>query len=109
SHWMWYVFPQLKGLGRSFEANYYGLASLKEARAYLAHPILGPRLVQITHALEALCESDPTAVMGYPDDVKLRSCMTLFEAAGGGNAFSAVLNRFYRGERDAATIHLIDR
>ncbi len=106
-HWMWYVFPQMKGLGRSFEANYYGIASLEEARAYLAHPVLGPRLAQITHSLEGLDESSPTAVMGYPDDIKLRSCMTLFEAAGGGSVFSAVLNKFYHGERDAATLELL--
>lgn len=107
SHWMWYVFPQMKGLGRSFESNYYGLASLEEARAYLAHPVLGPRLVQITHLLEGIDESSPTAVMGYPDDIKLRSCMTLFEAADGGSTFSAVLDRFYRGERDAVTLELL--
>lgn len=105
-HWMWYCFPQMKGLGRSFESEYYGIASLDEAKAFLAHPVLGPRLVQIVHALEQLKESNPTAVMGYPDDMKLRSCMTLFEAADGGSVFSSVLDQYYRGERDEATIKL---
>lgn len=103
-HWMWSVFPQMKGLGRSFESNYYGIASLEEAKAFLAHPVLGPRLVQIAHTLEGLETNNATAVMGYPDDVKLRSCMTLFEAADGGSVFSAVLEKYYAGERDEATL-----
>lgn len=107
SHWMWFVFPQIKGLGRSFEANYYGIESLEEAKAYLAHPLLGPRLCEIAHALERLPGSNPTAVMGYPDDMKLRSCMTLFEAAGGGEVFSAVLEKYYRGRRDMRTLEKI--
>ena len=107
SHWMWYIFPQMKGLGRSFEADYYGIASLREAKAFLAHPVLGTRLVEIAHALEALNESNPAAVMGYPDDIKLRSCMTLFEATDGGSVFSAVLEKYYGGQRDEATLELI--
>lgn len=107
-HWMWYCFPQLRGLGRSFESAYYGITDLEEAKAYLAHPLLGPRLFQLAHALESLEEKNPTAVMGYPDDVKLRSCMTLFEAADGGSVFSAVLKKYYAGERDDATIELIN-
>lgn len=107
SHWMWYIFPQLRGLGRSFEANYYGIESLEEAKAYLAHPVLGPRLCQIAHALEMLPGNNPTAVMGRPDDMKLCSCMTLFEAAGGGEVFSAVLEKYYRGMRDMRTLEKI--
>ncbi len=107
SHWMWFIFPQMKGLGRSFEANRYGIASLKEAKAYLAHPLLGPRLVQITHALTQLEGDNPTAVMGYPDDVKLRSSMTLFEAAGGGAVFGDVLDRSFGGQRDARTLNML--
>ena len=79
SHWMWYVFPQLVGLGSSAMASRYGIASLDEARAYLAHPVLGPRLVECTEALLQLQEGRTAAqVMGYPDDMKLRSCATLF-------------------------------
>ncbi|MBR5288059.1 MAG: DUF1810 domain-containing protein [Clostridia bacterium] len=107
SHWMWYIFPQLRGLGRSYEANYYGIDSLGEAQAYLAHPLLGPRLCQITCELNRLPGSNPTAVMGRPDDMKLRSCMTLFEAAGGGNAFSDELEKYYGGRRDRATLERI--
>lgn len=107
SHWMWYCLPQMKGLGRSFESEYYGIASLDEAKAFLAHPVLGPRICEMTQALETLGRDNPTAVMGYPDDIKLRSCMTLFEAAGGGSVFSAVLDQYYRGERDEATIKLL--
>jgi len=106
-HWMWYCLPQLKGLGRSFESAYYGIAGMEEAKAYLAHPLLGPRLCQLAYALESLEETNPTAVMGYPDDVKLRSCMTLFEAADGGSVFSTVLDKYYAGERDNATLELI--
>ena len=98
SHWMRYIFPQMKGLGRSFASEYYGISSLEEAKAFLAHPLLGPRICQMAHVLEALETDNPTAVMGYPDDVKLRSCMTLFEAAyGSGSVFSAVLDKYYRG------------
>ena len=74
---------------------------------YLAHPLLGARLCEITHALEQLNQSNPTAVMGYPDDMKLRSCMTLFEAAGGGAVFTAVLDKYFGGERDLATLERI--
>ena len=108
-HWMWYCFPQLKGLGRSFEADYYGVSGMEEAKAILAHPVLEPRLCQLAHALETLAENNPTAVMGYPDDIKLRSCMTLFEAAGGGAVFTKVLEKFYGGERDRATLELLGK
>lgn len=78
THWMWYIFPQLRGLGRSATAHQYGIANLEEARAYLAHPILGPRLLESCAA--ALCVEGKTAheIFGSPDDLKLRSCMTLF-------------------------------
>ena len=81
SHWMWYIFPQLQGLGFSSTAQYYGIRDLEEAKAYIAHPVLGPRLKEISEALLGLDTRDPSAVMGYPDDLKLRSCMTLFELA----------------------------
>ncbi|MBQ7217264.1 MAG: DUF1810 domain-containing protein, partial [Synergistaceae bacterium] len=78
SHWIWYIFPQLKGLGRSHRAQVYGIEDIDEARAYLAHPVLGARLQEISEALMQLESSDPSEVMGgYPDDMKLQSCMTL--------------------------------
>ena len=110
SHWMWYIFPQLQGLGFSSTAQYYGLRDLEEAVDYMEHPVLGPRLVEISQALLALDTSDASAVMGYPDDLKLRSCMTLFElAAPEQPVFAAVLEKFYAGRRDSRTLELLGR
>lgn len=110
SHWMWYVFPQLQGLGFSSTAQYYGIRDLGEAKAYMAHPVLGPRLAEISEALLALDSSDPSAVMGYPDDLKLRSCMTLFElAAPEQPVFARVLEKYYSGRRDGRTLELLKR
>ena len=108
SHWMWYVFPQLQGLGFSSTAQYYGLRDLEEAKDYMEHPLLGPRLVEISEALLSLETDDPSAVLGYPDDLKLRSCMTLFElAAPEQPVFARVLEKFYSGRRDGLTISLL--
>ena len=111
THWIWYVFPQIDGLGRSSTARYYAIADMGEAKAYLADPLLGARLLECANALLALPGNDPTAVLGYPDDLKVRSSMTLFEAAGAGEArwepFGAVLDKFYGGERDRATLRLL--
>jgi uncharacterized protein (DUF1810 family) len=107
SHWMWFVFPQIAGLGHSPTARHYAIRSLDEARAYLAHPVLGARLQQCLAALAALSEPDPQAVFGGIDAVKLRSSLTLFEAAGGGEAFGAALGRWYGGGRDDATLRLL--
>ena len=106
SHWMWFVFPQLRGLGHSAMAQHYGLASVGEARAYLAHPLLGPRLGEATHAVLAHAGQTPEAIFGGIDAVKLRSAMTLFEAAAGASEtrFAAVLDQFYDGVRDTATL-----
>ena len=110
SHWMWYIFPQLEGLGFSSAAQYYGIRGLEEAKAYMAHPVLGPRLVEISEALLGLDTCDPGAVMGYPDDLKLRSCMTLFElAAPEQPVFGRVLEKYYAGRRDGRTLELIKR
>ena len=110
SHWMWYIFPQLQGLGFSSTAQYYGIRDLEEAKAYMAHPVLGPRLVEISEALLALDTGDASAVMGYPDDLKLRSCMTLFElAAPEQPVFGRVLEKYYAGRRDGRTLELIKR
>ena len=110
SHWMWYIFPQLQGLGFSPTAQYYGIRDLEQAMDYMAHPVLGPHLVEISRALLGLESSNPSAVMGCPDDLKLCSCMTLFElAAPGEPVFAAVLEKFYRGRRDRLTLDLLGR
>ena len=108
SHWIWYIFPQLDGLGYSPTAQYYGIRDLEQAKDYMAHPVLGPRLVEISEALLALPTSDPGAVMGYPDDLKLCSSMTLFElAAPDQPVFGKVLDKFYGGRRDPLTLRLL--
>ena len=105
SHWMWFVFPQIAGLGSSPTARRYAIASADEARAYVGHPVLGPRLVQCAQALCELDGSDPQAVLGAVDALKLRSSMTLFEAVAPGRPeFAGVLERYYAGERDAQTL-----
>lgn len=109
SHWMWYIFPQIKGLGHSDTARFYALQDVAEAEAYLQHPILGPRLLEISQALHNLDSNDATRVLGSPDDLKLKSCMTLFGAAGQQAVFQQVLDKFYRGTKDEATLRLIGR
>lgn len=106
SHWMWFVFPQLKALGRSSTALHYGIGSLDEARAYWRHPVLGARLKHCCTLLQGL-PAGRTAlqVLGPIDTMKLKSCLTLFErAAPDEPLFGALLERFYGGERDAATL-----
>ena len=94
SHWMWYIFPQ-----------YYGIHGIEEAKRFIAHPGLGRNLREISNALLALDTNDPAAVMGWPDNLKLCSCMTLFEAAAPDEpVFGAVLDKFYGGERDSLTL-----
>ena len=108
THWMWYIFPQIAGLGFSQTAQYYAISSLQEAKDYYAHPVLGKRLVEISEALLALDSCDATSVMGYPDDLKLRSCMTLFELADPScDVFGAVLEKFYGGRRDEQTLRIL--
>jgi uncharacterized protein (DUF1810 family) len=105
SHWMWFVFPQIAGLGRTATAQRYALADLAEARAYLAHPVLGPRLVECAEALLKVPGRSATQILGTPDDLKLRSSMTLFARAADDPAvFRAVLDRYYGGEDDPATL-----
>ena len=105
SHWMWFVFPQVAGLGRSSTAQHYALAGLPEARAYLAHAVLGPRLVAAARALLELPGSDPVAVLGSVDALKLRSSMTLFDRADPtGPVFAEVLDRYFGGVPDEATL-----
>lgn len=108
SHWMWFVFPQVRGLGRSGMAATYAVSGLDEARAYLAHPVLGARLLECARALTDLPHRDPVAVLGSIDAMKLRSSMTLFARAAtdpqAKEVFRAVLERYFGGDEDAATI-----
>lgn len=107
SHWMWYVFPQLRGLGKSSMAQQYGISGLDEARAYLAHPVLGPRLRESAEALLELRETSALAILGSPDDMKLRSSATLFaQVAEPGSPFHRLLDKFFRGQADDATLAL---
>ena len=108
SHWMWFVFPQLAGLGRSPTAQRYALADLAEARAYLDHPVLGPRLRAATAAVADLADADPEQVLGPVDALKLRSSMTLFSLAAPEEAlFGRVLGQWWSGEPDPATLRLL--
>ena len=105
SHWMWWIFPQLAALGRSGTAKVYGIADLEEARAYLAHPVLGPRLVEAARAMLGNAGQRPEAILGEIDAMKLRSSVTLFAAVPGADpVFGEVLEAFYGGERDPMTV-----
>ena len=109
SHWIWFVFPQLRGLGRSATAQYYGICSLDEARAYLLHPVLGSRLRECTGLVAAIDGRSVDEIFGWPDNLKVRSSMTLFARATDDNAgFRAVLDKFYDGEEDPATLELLN-
>ncbi len=107
THWMWFVFPQLKALGRSSTAKHYGIESLDEARAYLAHPVLGGRLKACTRAVLAHPDRTAHAIFGSPDDLKFRSCMTLFGiAAPEETLFAQALRQFYDGRPDPLTMEI---
>lgn len=109
SHWIWFVFPQLRGLGRSSNSEVYGLAGLAEARAYLADPILGHRLREATRAMLAHHTLGARAVLGDLDALKFRSCLTLFSVADPSeHVFAMALERFFAGERDVRTLELLD-
>lgn len=109
THWIWYIFPQLKGLGVSYRSEQYGIENAEEARSYLSHPVLGARLREITKALLNLNENDAHKVMGYPDDMKLRSCMTLFAYISENDSiFHRVLEKYFDGKRDEATIKMLE-
>ncbi|SHM49903.1 Uncharacterized protein, DUF1810 family [Pseudomonas asturiensis] len=105
SHWMWFVFPQIRGLGRSDMAQRYAIGSLDEARAYLQHPLLGPRLEQCARLIAPQVERTARQIFGSPDDMKLQSSMTLFKlAAPDRTIFQEVLDTFFDGELDAMTV-----
>ena len=108
SHWMWFVFPQLRGLGRSPTALHYGIADLAEARDYLDHPILGARLKECTEAVLSVSDRTLHEIFGSPDDIKFRSCMTLFLLASGNRGpYFLALERYCDGQTDPATLELL--
>jgi uncharacterized protein (DUF1810 family) len=108
SHWMWYVFPQVVGLGSSATAQLYGIRDADEARAYLAHPVLGQRLIECAEAICSVTGRSASEILGTPDDLKLRSCATLFaQVSPPGSVFDRVLRRYYDGQPDQATLALL--
>ena len=110
SHWMWYIFPQLKGLGRSYTSDFYGIENLDEAKAFFQDPYLGKNLQEIAAALLELDNDNATQIMGRPDDMKLKSSMTLFACADPENAvFEKVLEKFYNGHKDRRTLKMLSK
>jgi len=108
SHWMWFVFPQLRGLGHTHMATKFGISSREEAEAYLAHPILGPRLRECTRLVNTVDGRSIEEVFGYPDDLKFRSSMTLFAAvASDKEVFRQALQKYFGGEPDRLTLKLL--
>ena len=108
SHWMWYVFPQIASLGHSAMSARYAIRSADEARAYLAHPVLGPRLIECAEAVLAIENRSAREIMGSPDDLKLRSCATLFaEISPERSVFQRVLDKYYTSEPDQRTLELV--
>lgn len=109
-HWMWFIFPQLRGLGQSFMANKFGISSADEARAYLGHSVLGPRLAECTSLVNRVEGVSIDRIFGYPDTLKFRSSMTLFaHVSSGSNVFADALKKYYGGEPDPLTLELISR
>lgn len=108
SHWMWYIFPQLKHLGHSYNAKFYGISELEEATAYLEHPILGRRIREISETILNLLSNDAKAVFGDIDAIKLRSSMTLFNLVSPNDVFARVLDKYFDGLRDNRTITLLN-
>ena len=108
THWMWYIFPQLEGLGFSATAQRYSIKSLEEAKAYLDHPVLGPRLLRCAEAILRVEGRSAEEILGYPDDLKLRSCATLFACVlPAGSVFDRLLEKYYAGRRDDKTLQLL--
>lgn len=108
SHWMWYIFPQIKGLGYSSTAQYYAIQDKKEAENYLKHPILSKRLIEISEELLKLDSNNASEVFGYPDDMKLKSSMTLFHCVSGNKLFQKVLEKFFDGVLDEKTVVILE-
>ncbi|WP_345952004.1 DUF1810 domain-containing protein [Mucilaginibacter sp. PAMB04274] len=110
SHWMWYIFPQIQGLGLSSTSQYYAIKNLQEAKAYLQHPVLGKRLIEISSVLLTLGNNDAHNIFGSPDDMKLKSCMTLFSSIENTSpVFKQILDLFFGGEADQKTINVLNK
>ncbi len=107
THWMWYIFPQFAGLGASPMSRHYAVKSLAEAEAYLRHPILGARLIECAEALLAVSGRSARDILGTPDDLKLKSCATLFDLVSPGGVFDRLLGKYYDGERDPLTLDAV--
>jgi uncharacterized protein (DUF1810 family) len=108
SHWMWYIFPQYDGLGFSSTSKFYAIKSIDEAKAYLAHPVLGPRLLKSAEAALGVENRSATAIFGSPDDMKLKSCATLFaHVSPPGSVFERIIEKYFEGERDDKTLRLL--
>lgn len=108
SHWMWFIFPQIQGLGLSETAKHYAIRDLDEAAAFMHHPVLGPRLIAISEVLLGLESADASYVFGSPDDLKLKSSMTLFAALPDAHpVFQSVLQKFFDGEKDRRTLTIL--
>jgi uncharacterized protein (DUF1810 family) len=109
SHWMWYIFPQLEGLGFSATSRRYAIKTLAEAKAYLSHPVLGPRLVQCAESTLGVQGRSAFEIFGTPDDMKLHSCSTLFAyVSQPGSVFDRLLDKYFQGRRDAQTLRLLE-
>jgi uncharacterized protein (DUF1810 family) len=109
SHWMWYIFPQMKGLGSSENARFFGIKSLDEATAYVQHPILGKHLIEITKALLTIEGKSASDIFGYPDDLKLHSSMTLFSKVENADpVFNEVIKKYFNGVLDQSTLKILE-
>jgi len=110
THWMWFIFPQIEGLGYTSTSIYYAIKNREEAREYWDHPILGPRLLECSEAVLAVQGFTASDIFGYPDYLKLKSSMTLFASvAGSDSVFSRILDKYYNGEQDARTLELLEK
>jgi uncharacterized protein (DUF1810 family) len=107
SHWIWFVFPQIEGLGTSFHSRHFAIHSRQEAQAYLAHPVLGARLREVTELALKIEGCSAHDIFSDPDDMKFRSSMTLFDAVSTNDIFAAALNKYFNGERDSRTLSIL--
>ncbi len=109
THWMWYIFPQIDGLGYSTTSKHFAIKNMEEAQAYLNHSVLGPRLFECAEAVLAIEGHTASNIFGYPDDLKLQSSMTLFALiAGPDSVFAHILDKYFKGEHDVRTLHLLE-
>ena len=109
THWMWYIFPQVQGLGFSETSKFYAIKNSNEAKEFLMHPVLGERLIRICNELLQLKEDNASKIFGSPDDLKLKSSMTLFSSLNSNPVFDLVLQKFFNGVKDKKTLEIIDR